>query len=198
MTPTDLQLISEYLMPDLPLRRCDIGFMFGTRHGVEEFCEVAHSLWLEQMFGKLLISGGYTRGHDKSEAEVLGDRLVQLGMPRSALILETAATNTGENVIFGKRKMSEAMDVEDIDSVLVIGKICSTRRYLMTLKRHWPEVEVSACPVNYFGVPPGRWSEHVEFRERVLGEFARIPRYLQQDFISEIEGYATYPELSCE
>jgi uncharacterized SAM-binding protein YcdF (DUF218 family) len=172
--------------------------MFGTRQGVEEFCEVAHSLWLEQMFGKLLISGGYTGGLDKSEADVLADRLVQLGMPRSALILETAATNTGENVIFGKRKMSEAMDVAAIGSVLVIGKICSTRRYLMTLKRHWPEVEVSACPVNYFGVPRGRWSEHDEFRRRVLGEFARIPRYLQQGFISEIEEYATYPDLSCE
>jgi uncharacterized SAM-binding protein YcdF (DUF218 family) len=195
MTSTDLLLIAEYVMPDIPMRSSDLGFMFGTRHGVEEFCVIAHSLWQRQMFRKLLISGGYTPGDRKSEAEVISERLMQMGMPGSVLILETAATNTGENVILGRKKIAEVMDVTRIDSVLVIGKICSMRRYLMTLERHWPNLQTSACPVNYFGIPADRWSEQDEFRKRVLGEFAKIPRYLKHGFLHEIEGYAPYPEL---
>ncbi|HEX9119102.1 MAG TPA: hypothetical protein VF840_01035, partial [Terriglobales bacterium] len=59
-----------------------------------------------------------------------------------------------------------------------IGKICSTRRYLMTLQRHWPGLNMSVCLVNYFGIPADRWHEHAEFRARVLSEFDKMPRYL--------------------
>lgn len=51
------------------------------------------------------------------------------------LILETEATNTGENVILGRNKAAQSMDLADIDSVLVIGKVCA---------------------INYFGLPAER------------------------------------------
>ncbi|MFL6672844.1 MAG: YdcF family protein [Massilia sp.] len=189
-------LISDYVMPDVPMRPSDLGFLFGTRHGVDEFCSVAYSLWRRQMFGKLLVSGGHTPGDSRSEAEVIADRLIQMGIPQAALILETAATNTGENVIFGRAKIAETIGLAQVASVLVIGKVCSMRRYLMTLERHWPALQVSACPVNYFGLPAARWSEHQEFRERVLGEFAKIPHYLERGFLAELAGYAPYPQLT--
>lgn len=190
----ELRLISEYMMPDVAPAPSDIGFMFGTRHGVDEFCVTACSLWQEQMFGKLLISGGSTRDEPRSEAEVIAARLMEMGMPASSLILETAATNTGENVILGRKRVAEVMDLASIKTVLVIGKVCSTRRYLMTMKRHWPEVQVCASPVNYFGLPANRWNEHDDFRARVLGEFMKIPGYLQRGFLVEIDGYPPYPE----
>ncbi|UGQ48593.1 YdcF family protein [Massilia endophytica] len=191
----DLQRIAEYMMPVFPAQQSDLGFLFGTRHGVPEFCAAAHSLWQEGMFGRLLVSGGRTGSSALAEADLIGAELVRLGVPESALILETAATNTGENVQFGRRKVAEAMDLGAIRSVLVIGKVCSTRRYLMTLQRHWPGLRMSVCPVNYFGVSVERWHEHEEFRARVLGEFEKIPLYLQKGFLDEIEGCAAYPAL---
>jgi len=188
--------ISEYVMPDVPEGRADIGLLFGTRHGVEEFCQASFALWQRGMFGKLLISGGCTRGEQASEASVIGQRLLQLGMPVDAVILEHEATNTGENVILSRKKISETMDLKCIGSVLVIGKVCSMRRYLMTLERHWPGLTKFACPINYFGVPKSRWHEHDEFRTRVLTEFEKIPHYLMQGFLSEISGFAPYPALS--
>lgn len=173
-------------MPILPARPSDIGFVFGTRHGVREFCEASHTLWQQGMFNRLLVSGGATRGMPKAEAEVIGEQLVKLGVPESALILETAATNTGENVRFGRAKLAEVLDVSAIRSVVVIGKICAARRYLMTLERHWPGLRMSVCPVNYFGVPAERWYEHDDFRARVLSEFDKIPRYVTEGFITEI------------
>jgi len=195
MTPNSLQRIADYMMPAFPPCRSDLGFLFGTRHGLPEFCEAAYALWQDGMFARLLVSGGRTAGQASAEADVIAERLVQLGMPESALILERAATNTGENVRFGRARVGELMDLSAIRSVLVIGKVCSTRRYLMTLRRHWPGLRMSVFPVNYFGVPVERWHEHEEFRARVLGEFGKIPGCLALDFLHEIEGCAPYPQL---
>ena len=182
----DLHHIAGYVMPAFPPRPSDLGFLFGTRHGVDAFCLATLDLWEQGMFKRLLVSGGRTGGLPRSEAEVIGEELLRLGMPESVLILEHAAANTGDNVIYGRRKVAEMMDVSAIRSVLAIGKVCSTRRYLMTLQRHCPGLRLSACPVNYFGVPIERWHEHDEFRTRVLDEYEKIPLYLQQGFLEDI------------
>ena len=195
MTADDLLSISNYVMPVLPLHPARLGFLFGTRHGVEEFCTETHALWQHGMFERLLVSGGATAGQARPEALVIAERLIELGIPPSILILECEAMNTGDNVILGRRKVAEQMDLDQIDSVLVIGKVCAMRRYLMTLARHWPGLTVSACAINYFGLPFERWHEHDEFRARVLAEFHKIPQYLQQDFLRELDGHAPYPVL---
>lgn len=195
LTAADLQSISRYVMPILPLRPAKLGFLFGTRHGVEAFCRETHGLWQRGMFERLLVSGGATAGQETPEAQVIGARLVELGIPASTLILECEATNTGENVILGRRKVAESIGLDQVESVLVIGKVCAMRRYLMTLARHWPGVAVSACAINYFGLPAERWHEHAEFRARVLAEFHKIPAYLEQDFLRELDGHPPYPVL---
>ena len=128
-----------------------------------------------------------------AEAEVIAEQLVALGVPQNVLILETEAMNTGENVRFGREKVAEVMDLSVIRSVVVIGKICSTRRYLMTLQKHWPGLSLSICQINYFGIPAARWYEHEEFHARVLGEFNKIPRYLAEGFLEEIGECPAYP-----
>jgi uncharacterized SAM-binding protein YcdF (DUF218 family) len=183
----DLAFIADYMMPEIDEGKADLGLLFGTGHGVEEFCLAAHGLWQRQMFPKLLISGGATAGKKEAEANVIAERLVRMGVPRDALILETAATNTGENVILSRRKVDETIGLDRVRSLLVIGKVCSMRRYLMTLERHWPGPRRFACAVNYFGVEKARWHEHEEFRARVLAEFEKIPEYLQRDFLREID-----------
>ncbi|MFC5480483.1 YdcF family protein [Massilia suwonensis] len=195
MTADDLLSISRYVMPVLPLHPAKLGFLFGTRHGVEEFCIETYALWQRGMFERLLVSGGATAGQAIPEALVIAERLVELGIPPSILILECEALNTGDNVILGRRRVAEVIDLGEIDSVLVIGKVCAMRRYLMTLARHWPEVSVSACAINYFGLPAERWHEHDEFRRRVLAEFHKIPQYLEQGFLRELDGHGPYPVL---
>lgn len=193
MKHEELQQIGRYMMPSLPACRSDLGFLFGTRHGVPEFCAAAYRLWQDGMFARLLISGGCTAGQPRAEADIIAEGLLALGMPESNLILETEATNTGENVILGRARVAQELDIAAIRSVVVIGKACSTRRYLMTLARHWPGLRLSAQPVNYFGVPDERWHEHAEFRARVLGEYDKIPGYLDRGFLAEIDLSGTVP-----
>lgn len=189
----DLPAIAAYIMPAVPLLPSDLGFLFGTRHGVEEFCVATHALWKRGMFRMLLVSGGVTPGDTRAEAQVIAARLVELGVPPGVIVLEPVATNTGENVILGRAAVAARMDLTEVRSILVIGKACSTRRYLMTIERHWPGLVLSSCPVNYFGVALECWHEHAEFRGRVLAEYEKIPAYLARGFLSELAGYAPYP-----
>lgn len=198
MKPAQLTQISEYVMPDIREERSDVGILFGTRHGVDQFCLETFALWQREMFGKLLITGGCTHDSKESEACIIGSRLVKMGMPEERLVLEHEATNTGENVIYGMRKLSEVMDITSIHSVLAIGKICSARRYLMTLEQHWPAPKKSLCAINYFGLPKSRWHDHDEFRTRVLSEFEKIPEYVRRGFLREIESLPPYPILSID
>jgi uncharacterized SAM-binding protein YcdF (DUF218 family) len=187
MDAADLQRIAAYVMPAVPPSRSDLGFLFGTRHGVPAFCDAAYGLWRDGMFGRLLVSGGMTAGGADTEADVIAAELVRRGMPEDILILETAATNTEENVVFGRVRVAHCMDMDAVRSILAIGKVCAARRYLMTLRRHWPGVRTSLCAVNYFGVPAERWHEHEAFRARVLAEFEKIPRYLRAGCVQEID-----------
>lgn len=54
MSHDDLKRIAQYIMPSFPPRVSDLGFLFGTRHGVPEFCEAAYGLWQCGMFKHLL------------------------------------------------------------------------------------------------------------------------------------------------
>lgn len=194
--PHDLAAIADYIMPRAPLLASDVGFLFGTRHGVEAFCAATLALWERGMFRVLLVSGGVTPGDTRSEAEVIAARLESLGLPRAIMVLETAATNTGDNVILGRAALAARMPLGEVRSVLAIGKACAARRYLMTLARHWPGLALSCCPVNYFGVADDCWHEHAEFRARVLAEYRKIPGYLDSGFLAELDeaaGYGPYP-----
>jgi len=63
----------------------------------------------------------------------------------------------------------------------------------MTLQRHWPGLSLSVCPINYFGIPAERWHENEEFHARVIGEFKKIPLYLEKGFLEEINGCLVNP-----
>lgn len=49
-------------------------------------------------------------GWAKAEGDVIGERLVQLGMPEAELILERAATTTGESVRSVRARVAEVLD----------------------------------------------------------------------------------------
>lgn len=75
----DLQSIADYVMPSLPACASDLGFLFGTRHGVPESCEAAHALRQNGMFGRLLVSGGPTGSAPQAEADMIAERTRAVG-----------------------------------------------------------------------------------------------------------------------
>ena len=187
--------IQRYIMVKTPLEPADLAFVFGTRHGISTFAdEIAH-YWKKDFFPWILIAGGPTRDETPPESDVLKNELVQRGVPPDRIICERLSTNTGENVEFSLPIIPEHLDIQNIRSVIAVGKISSSRRYLMTLERHWPGPKKMILPINYFSVPEAEWTKDPEFKSRVLAEWEKIPRYEQLGFLKDIPSLPRRPVL---
>jgi uncharacterized SAM-binding protein YcdF (DUF218 family) len=179
--------IGRYIMVKTPIEVADLAFVFGTRDGVEEFGDEIERYWKRGFFPRIVIAGGATLGEPIPESDVLRDKLVSQGIDRNCIICERNSTNTGENVQLSLPLIKQHFDFGRIRSIIAVGKISSSRRYLMTLERYWPRPKKMILPVNYFGVPENRWFEDARFRSQVMTEWDKIPCYLAMGFLKEID-----------
>src|SRR5579864_4610545 len=175
--------IIAYVAPNVSLFVARFALVFGTRHGVPEFAEDILSLYEQGYFTDLIISGGITGKGNESEASTLYQLLLSRGIPEQAMIREHKAMNTLQNVTFSREKVRNF----GIADLLLIGKICSKRRYIMTVRKQWPEIKKVCCHgVNYFSYPVEQWWKDREFRARVISECRKIPGYIEKGFISDV------------
>jgi uncharacterized SAM-binding protein YcdF (DUF218 family) len=186
LPPELVDRINREHLISTPLEPADLLFVFGTRHGVAEFVDAAADLWRRGYFRWALVSGGPTLGMVEDEATVLSRLMVDAGIPRAVILSEHRAMNTGENVIFSLPVIDDRIGLANIRSVIALGKIYTSSRYLMTLQRHWPHVRKMLVAINWFGCPTEAWPEHPEFRDRVLSEWRKIEPYKAAGFISEL------------
>jgi len=175
---------AEHLI-STPLRPADLLFVFGTRRGVGETVEAALDLWQRGFFRHAIVSGGMMPGDTRTECAVIKQAMVAGGVPATLILEEHRATNTGENVLFSLPVIDTALGLENIQSVICLGKICTARRYPMTLQRHWPEVEKMLLTINPYGAPVEHWHTDALFRERVLLEWRKIEPYRARGFIAD-------------
>ncbi|MNT68998.1 hypothetical protein D3C72_2072740 [compost metagenome] len=84
-----------------------------------------------------------------SEASEIAQLLISAGLSKTRIILEESSQNAGENV----RYTRDIVKNRGIRELLLIGKLYAKRRYVMTIKKQWPEIErVSCFAVSFFGV----------------------------------------------
>ena len=169
-----------------PLEPADLLFVFGTRHGVDAFVDRAAELWRQGFYRWALVSGGLTPGDVEDEATVLSRLMIEAGVPGEVILSEHAATNTGENVAFSLPILESRIGLGNIGSVIALGKVCTSARYLMTLERHWPQVRKMLAPVNYFDHPVEDWPVHPQMRAKVLAEWRKIEPYKAAGYIVEL------------
>jgi len=187
--------IRRYVMVKTPLEPADLAFVFGTRHGIPNFADEIADYWQRHFFPWILIAGGPTKGETLPESDALKDALTCRGIPPDRIICERCSTNTGENVEFSLPILHQHLDIQKIGSLIAVGKISSSRRYLMTLERHWPGPKKMLLPINYFSVPEDEWTKDPEFKSRVLAEWEKIPLYEQMGFLKNIDGLPPRPAV---
>lgn len=175
---------SEHLI-STPLRPADLLFVFGTRRGVGETVDAAVDLWRRGFFRYAIVSGGMTPGNSRTECEVIKQAMGAGGVPAALIFEEHCATNTGENVLFSLPVINAALGLNNMRSVICLGKICTARRYPMTLHRHWPEVEKMLVTINPYDAPVERWHTDSLFCDRVLQEWRKIEPYKARGFIAD-------------
>ena len=148
--------------------------------------EYAAELWHKGFAPEILFSGtGEGHANDllasnfgKAESEYFADVALAQGVPQSAVHIETASRNTGENATFSYQKLRELGIAGK--KILILTKPYMTRRAYAVFKKQWgdpdAELTVTSPPIpfeNYF-------NDEQPFKKIVtimLGDVQRIEEY---------------------
>lgn len=120
----------------------------------------------------------------RGEAEHYRERAVELGVPAEAILLESHARNTGENIRFSRALLEE--QGISVSSVLLVSKPYEERRAYATACKLWPEVEWVSASARM------SLTEYVEsiqdtrlVIDMLVGAQQRLMIYPQQGFMVE-------------
>ena len=138
----DTQRLWDYHQMGHTPRPCSVAIGLGSHDlGV---ADTAVDLYRHKMAPLLVFTGATsptTRERmPRGEAVHYRERALELGVPSSAVLVETRARNTGENIRFSRALLAEAG--VDVSSVLLISKPYEERRAYATARKLWPEVEI--------------------------------------------------------
>ena len=136
----------------------------------------------------IAISGGVAHQNDilntgwqKTEAEMFGDVVIESGVPREKVILETNAKNTGDNfelteVLLQKRGLNP-------HTVICVQKPYMERRTLATGLKQWKnrELIITSPPVTFEDYTQGSISKE-DIINIMVGDLQRIKLYGEKGF----------------
>jgi len=123
-------------------------------------------------------SGNWTKHiWTKAEANIFAERARENGIDDRQIILETAATNFGENIAFTKKILPE------IRSAIFVSKPNSLLRVKLSLEAQWPDIKtcVSSPSIQF----PQQVSNVVGILgviNEMVGDIERIQKYPAQRF----------------
>jgi uncharacterized SAM-binding protein YcdF (DUF218 family) len=181
-----LKVIGDYMLVETPLARADMCLLFGGEKA-DYLADHAADLYHKGYFPLIVVSGGVKTSKGEIEACQMRDRLIARGVPEDAILVEDQATNTGENVLYTRKLLAKEGRLAGIHSVLGIGQIHASRRFIMTLERHWPKAVKMFTSPNTFGASRDKWYSDRDFRHAVMREFRKIPKYKARDIIREVD-----------
>lgn len=124
--------------------------------------------------------GALTSGvWDRPEAEIFADVAAAMGVPRERMLIEARSTNTGENVDFSRRLLTER-GVQP-KRAIAVQKPYMERRTLATFRQRWPELDVIVTsPQIEFDAYPNDAITREDVIHIMVGDFQRLILYAQR------------------
>ena len=183
--------IQSKMLPKTVLKPADLLIVFGTTYGIDLFVENIVSLYQKGFCKYVLCTGGnVARYGTKTAAEsvIIRDLLVENGVPADKILIETKSKNTGENLQFSIPILEEKFgSVDGIKSIIGVGKIHATLRFLMTMCKYFPVAEKMFFPINVFGCDENLWYLNDKFYQKLMAEEEKVKDYLERGFIAELD-----------
>jgi uncharacterized SAM-binding protein YcdF (DUF218 family) len=176
--------IARTLCLDAPPARADLAFVFGTRH--PDPAHIAAALIRREGVRYVVLTGGESR-YGIEEAVTHRAILAERGVRPEQVVVESASTNTLENVTLSLPLIAARIALGEVRAVVAITKWYHCRRGVMTLKRHMPDgIRYYTATYEPAGVRRAGWHLDPEARRRVLKEWYSIPFYLARGDITEV------------
>ncbi|WP_406482430.1 YdcF family protein [Streptomyces sp. NBC_01615] len=179
----DATLIWNYHQMGHEVRPCSAAIGLGSHDlGV---ATTAADLYRAGLFPVLVFSGGNsptTRARfPRGEAVHYRDHALALGVPDEAILVESKAANTGQNITLSRELLSEAG--VKVESLLLISKPYMERRSYATCRKLWPEVDVVCAsePLELDDYIKSIGDEKLVV-DMLVGDLQRVIEYPKLDF----------------
>ncbi|WP_150240980.1 YdcF family protein [Nocardiopsis quinghaiensis] len=168
------------------LRPCDVAIGLGSHDlGVaDRSAELYHA----GLFPTLVFTGGNSPPtapvFPRGEAVHFRERALELGVPDSAILLESEASNTGQNVTLSRQVLADAGITPA--TVLLVSKPYMERRSFATARKLWPEVEVTCAsqPLGLDDYATGIGDAELVV-DMLVGDLQRVMEYPARGFAIE-------------
>jgi len=149
--------------------------------GYEERVRYATELYRQGFAERLIFSSGYTYAFQ--EVSVMRLLALALGVPSEAIVLETQARNTYENVVQTSRLLRE----RGWRSALIVSSPYHMRRVAMVYRKAAPDLAVRLTPIPFSIFydtrdRPGRMAEPRQIRA-ILHEYASLVYYRWKGYL---------------
>lgn len=175
--------IWDYHHLDHTLQKADCILVLGS-HDLR-VAERGAQLFLEGWAPLIVFSGGLgnlTKGKwSEPEADKFARIAMEMGIPRNKILIENKSSNTGENIEFTKKLLSERGI--DPQKIILVQKPYMERRSYATFKKVWTdkEVIVTSPQINFEEYPNEEISED-EVINIMVGDLQRIGIYPEKGF----------------
>ena len=187
----DLNCIQTKMLPKTVLKPADLLIVFGTTYGINLFVENIVNLYKKGFCKYVLCTGGNVAKYGTKiadESVIIRDLLVENGVPAEKILVETTSKNTGENLQFSIPILEEKFGgIDGINSIIGVGKIHATLRFLMTMCKYFPVAEKMFFPINVFGCDENLWYLHDKFYQKLIAEVGKVDEYLEKGFMAELD-----------
>jgi len=144
----------------------------------------AAEIWLDGRAPLIVFSGGrgrITESWTQPEAEVFAAVAESRGVPREAMILKEAATNTGENIT-RTRGLLDQRGIP-VRSGILVSKPYMARRAVATADKQWPEVSwLVSTPAVSLTAYLAREAYGRRSIELMVGDLQRVKVYADRGF----------------
>jgi uncharacterized SAM-binding protein YcdF (DUF218 family) len=101
----------------------------------------------------IIVSAGSSPDAGQPEADAMASLLVDLGVPKSALLLDTQSRNTWQNALYS----NDLMNAHHLTTALLVTSALHMPRALAAFRKRG--VEVIPAPADFDGPPVGAWPQ---------------------------------------
>lgn len=198
------QIIWDYMRYEQPPQKADVIIGFGCNDmRVADHCAI---LFQKGYAPLVLFSGSrgeLTRGiYHGNEADLYRERALALGVPDTAIITESRAENSGQNMAYSYKKLKEKAIAHD--TLLLVHKPYMLRRMYATYMKQWPEqpaprATMSAIDMTMDQYVTDAYIDMAYMTNIMVGDLQRIIEYPKSGYQIEqavpADVYAAYREL---
>ena len=177
------RVVWDYHLLNHKLEKADCIFVLGSHD--TRVAERGAELFLAGWAPLLIFSGGLGRLTDglweETEADKFSRIAVQMGVPKTAILVENKSTNTGENILFTQRLLEQNGLYPD--SFIVVQKPYMGRRSFATFKKVWPgkDIIVTSPQISFEDYPTVDMPLD-KVISIMVGDLQRIKLYAEKNF----------------